>query len=197
MVRPIVDIIMSPHYFPISQAQDDLQQCIAATDTLGPIMLHRPESTKERAKPTTLSIIVIEITHFTRFTLLLLLRIQRCMWCNNVTTWAHTDNGGRNLDLNRVRFSYLHYILQYNFWIGFESEKHCKYIETLSVRPHQVSHFVRTFDALLRNNLYRFCIRCASSSNFFACSLQMSDAFYKSSFFLSYSTFLYDGDQMQ
>jgi len=26
----------------------------------------------------------------------------------------------------------------------------------VSVRPHQVSHCVRTFDALLRNNLYRF-----------------------------------------
>ena len=26
----------------------------------------------------------------------------------------------------------------------------------VSVRPHQVSHCVRTFDAMLRNNLYRF-----------------------------------------
>ena len=26
----------------------------------------------------------------------------------------------------------------------------------VSVRPHQVSHCVRTFDAVLRNNLYRF-----------------------------------------
>ena len=30
---------------------------------------------------------------------------------------------GRNLDLNKIRFSYLHYILQYSFWFGFESEK--------------------------------------------------------------------------
>jgi len=29
----------------------------------------------------------------------------------------------------------------------------------VSVRPHQVSHCVRTFDAVLRNNLYRFFIR--------------------------------------
>jgi len=36
----------------------------------------------------------------------------------------------------------------------------------LSVRPHQVSHCVRTFDALLRNNLYWFFICCATSSNF-------------------------------
>jgi len=28
---------MSPHYFPISQAQDDLHNWIAANDTLGPI----------------------------------------------------------------------------------------------------------------------------------------------------------------
>jgi len=27
------------------------------------------------------------------------------------------------LDLNKIRFSYLHYILQYSFWFGFESEK--------------------------------------------------------------------------
>jgi len=67
----------------------------------------------------------------------------------------------------------------------------------VSVRPHQVSHCVRTFDALLKNNLYRFFIRCASSSNFFIRSLQMSDAFYKSSFFLNYSKLLYDEDQMQ
>jgi len=26
----------------------------------------------------------------------------------------------------------------------------------VSVRPHQVSHCVRTFDAVLRNNLYQF-----------------------------------------
>jgi len=44
----------------------------------------------------------------------------------------------------------------------------------VSVRPHQVSHCVRTFDALLRKRLYRFSIRCASLSNFFIRSLQMS-----------------------
>ena len=67
----------------------------------------------------------------------------------------------------------------------------------VSVRSHQVGHCVRTFDAVLRNNLYRFFIRCTSSSNFFIRSLQMSDAFYKSSFFLNYSTLLYGGDRMQ
>ena len=36
-----------------------------------------------------------------------------------------------------------------------------------SVRPHQVNHRVKTFDALLRNNRYRFLQRCVSSSNFF------------------------------
>jgi len=50
-----------------------------------------------------------------------------------------------------------------------------------------------TFNALLRN-LYRSLQRCASSSNFFIRSLQMSDAFYKSSFFLNYLTHMYDGD---
>ena len=66
----------------------------------------------------------------------------------------------------------------------------------VSVRPYQVSHCVTTFDAVLRNNLYRFFIRCTSSSNFFIRSLQMSDAFNKSSFFPNYSTLLY-GEQMQ
>jgi len=66
----------------------------------------------------------------------------------------------------------------------------------VSVRPHQVTHCVRTFDAVLRKNLYRFFVRCASSSNFFIRSLRMSDAFYKSSFFLNFPTLLY-GDQMQ
>jgi len=67
----------------------------------------------------------------------------------------------------------------------------------VSVRPDQVSHCVRTFDALLRNNLHRFFVLCTSSSNFFIRSLQMSDAFYKSSFFLNYSTLLHGGDRMQ
>ena len=40
--------------------------------------------------------------------------------------------------------------------------------KNVSARPYQVSHCVRTFDALLRNNLYRFFIRCTSSSNFYS-----------------------------
>jgi len=67
----------------------------------------------------------------------------------------------------------------------------------VNVRPHQVNHCVRTFDALLRNNLCQFFIRCPSSSSFFVHSLQMSDAFYKFSFFINYSQHLYDGDQLQ
>jgi len=84
-------------------------------------MLRRPAPTKERVEPTILSIIAIEITLLTRFTLLLLPRIQRYKWRNHVATWACAINSGRNLDLNKIRFSYLHYILQYNFWIGFAS----------------------------------------------------------------------------
>jgi len=51
-------------------------------------MLRRPEPTKEAVEPMILRIIVIAITHLTRFTLLLLLRIQRYMWRNHVATWA-------------------------------------------------------------------------------------------------------------
>jgi len=65
-----------------------------------------------------------------------------------------------------------------------------------SVRPHQVSHRVTTVCALLRNNLYRFLQRCASSSNFFIRSFLMFDAFYKFSFFHNYLTLLYEGDHL-
>jgi len=65
----------------------------------------------------------IEITHLAMFTLLLLLRIQRYVWRNHVATWFSADNSGRILDLNKIRFSLLHYILLYSFWIGFESVK--------------------------------------------------------------------------
>jgi len=51
-------------------------------------MLCRHESTNETVEPMILSIIAIVITHLTRFTLLLLLRIQRYMWRNHVLTWA-------------------------------------------------------------------------------------------------------------
>jgi len=51
-------------------------------------MLRRPESTKETVELMTLSIVAIAITHLTRFTLLLLLRIQRYMWRNHVGPWA-------------------------------------------------------------------------------------------------------------
>ena len=66
-----------------------------------------------------------------------------------------------------------------------------------SVRLHQVSHShcVTIFYALLRNNLYRFLQRCACSCNFIQ-SFQMSDAFYKSLFFLNYLTLMYNGDQL-
>jgi len=51
-------------------------------------MLHCPEPTKEKVEPTILSIIAIEIRHFTRFALLLLLQIPCSMWRNHVATWA-------------------------------------------------------------------------------------------------------------
>jgi len=51
-------------------------------------ILCRPEPTKERVEPTNLSIIAIEITHLTKFTLLLMLRIQRYMGLYHVATWG-------------------------------------------------------------------------------------------------------------
>jgi len=69
-------IIKSPHYFPISQSQGgDHKEWIAVSDMLGPIfaaiMLRRLEPIKERGELTILSIIAIEISHMTIFTLLL------------------------------------------------------------------------------------------------------------------------------
>jgi len=124
IVRPICDIITSPHYFPISQAQGcDHQQWIAATDMLGPIfaaiMLRRPEPTKQRGEPTILRIRAIEITHLTRFTLLLLLRIQRYMWRNHVATWTDANNSGRNLDL-KTRFRFRVCIICCNIIFGLD-----------------------------------------------------------------------------
>jgi len=49
-------------------------------------MLPRLDQSKESVEPPILSIIAIEITHLTRFTLLLLLRIQRYVWCSHVIT---------------------------------------------------------------------------------------------------------------
>jgi len=44
--------------------------------------------------------------------LLLLLRIQRYIGRNHVATRAQANNSGRNLNLNKIRISHLHYILQ-------------------------------------------------------------------------------------
>jgi len=52
-----------------------------------------------------------------------------------------------------------------------------------SVRSHQVSHRVTTLDAYWEIIYTAFC--CASSSNLFIQFLQISDAFYKFSFFLN------------
>jgi len=52
------------------------------------------------------------------------------------------------------------------------------------VGPQQVNYFVRKFDALIINILYAFIKRCGSSPNFVIISLQLSDTFHKSPFFL-------------
>jgi len=71
----------------------------------------------------------------------LLLQMQRYMWLNHVATWTQANNSGRNLDLNNIGFSHLHYILQYSVWFGFESEKlesclwHLEKTQGHSMRP--------------------------------------------------------------
>jgi len=47
---------------------------------------------------------------------------------------ANANNSGINLDLNKIRLSYLHHNLQYSVWIEFESEKLellCWYLEKM------------------------------------------------------------------
>jgi len=77
--------------------------------------------------------------------------------------------------MNRLRIAYSN---------GYQINMHY-ILRNVSDRPHQVNHYVRTFDALFRNYLYGCVRRCES--------LQRSDAFYKSTFFLHYLTLLYDG----
>ena len=68
----------------------------------------------------------------------------------------------------------------------------------VSVRPHQVSHCVRTFDAVLRNNFVLIFYTMHIFIQLFIRLLQLSNAFYKSSFCLNYySTLLYGGDRLQ
>ena len=67
-------------------------------------MLRRPKPTKEGVEPTILSKIAIEITHLTRFAMLLLLRILRYMWRNHVTTWLKPGMWKRKLKAEAVLF---------------------------------------------------------------------------------------------
>ena len=73
----------------------------------------------------------------------------------------------------------------------------CYILRNVGVRPHQVNHYVRTFEALFRKYLYGFVGWGESSTNSFIRSLQRSDAFYKSSFIHHYLTLLCDGGQLQ
>ena len=60
---------------------------------------------------------------------------------NHVATLTYANNSDRNLDLNNIWFSCLHYILQYNFWNGLVSEKlrslnwHLEKTQSNSMRP--------------------------------------------------------------
>jgi len=71
-----------------SQVNSGLQPQTRWEPFVAGTMLRCPEPTKETVEPMILSIIAIGITHLTRFTLLLLVRIQRYMWRNHVATWA-------------------------------------------------------------------------------------------------------------
>jgi len=51
-------------------------------------MLRRPEPPEWRVQSTNLGVEAIEFPHSTRKTLLLLLRIQRCMWLISTPQWG-------------------------------------------------------------------------------------------------------------
>jgi len=62
----------------------------------------------------------------------------------------------------------------------------------VSVHPHQVNYFLLTVDTLIRNISDAFAERCASSTNFYIHSLQLSDAFLQISIFSRYVWLLHD-----
>jgi len=69
-----------------SQVNSGLQPPTRWEPFVASTMLGRPEPTKETFEPMILNIIAIAITDLTRFTLLLLLRIQRYMYRTHVVT---------------------------------------------------------------------------------------------------------------
>jgi len=69
--------------------------------------------------------------------------------------------------------------------------------QSLSVRQHQATYFVKISDALIRNNLNAFVQRYASPFNRFILSIQKFDAFCKSSFLYDYVTLLYADERIQ
>ena len=123
---PICAIITLPHLIPhyASSRRPSIVEPPTRWDLfVAATMLRSPEPIKERVEPRILSIRAIEINHLTWFTFLLLLRIQRYMWWYHVVTWAYANDSDRNLELNNVWVSCLHYILEYNYRIGFEFQK--------------------------------------------------------------------------
>ena len=68
----------------------------------------------------------------------------------------------------------------------------------VSVRPHQVSHCLKTVVwSRAEKQLVSIFYTMHIFIQLFIRSFQLSDAFYKSSFFLNYSTLRYGGDRMQ
>jgi len=93
------------------------------------------------------------------------LQVYSCQLCCNYT-WS---------SMKYIRVSYKHIcrILHY-------------FPRNVSFGQHQATYFVRTFDSLIRNNLYAFVQRCAFRYNFFIGSLQLFDVLCKSPFFSSF-----------
>ena len=69
-------------------------------------MLHCPEPTKERAELTTIAITAIEIPYLTRFTLPLLIRIQRKMWHNHHATTILNILVAQIAAMNLIQFDF-------------------------------------------------------------------------------------------
>jgi len=69
-------------------------------------MLHCPEPTKERVELTTIGITAIEIPYLTRFTLPLLIRIQRKMWRNYHATTILNFLVAQVAAMNLVQFDF-------------------------------------------------------------------------------------------
>lgn len=99
-----------------------------------------------------------------------------CMSMYACQLWEKYRQGS----INRLRIAYNN-----AFRILHNLPKH------YSVREHQVSCHITTFDALLRKSSYAFMTRCERSLNSLVQSLMRSDSYHQSTYLLHYNSIMH------